>query len=138
MSPAARQMAFINLAHSFTHYCLLILPTAVLAMVLMPNGPFGDDYELILRTFLTTRMVHIRKFGYIQYMNVASSGNTQRARNREIQRLVRFFAGHYAERIHQRFVELGVDDFIWDGGELDWNVPNPDPTPIANYVYDGA
>ena len=48
MSPAARQMAFINLAHGFTHYCLLILPTAVLAMVLMPNGPFGDDYELIL------------------------------------------------------------------------------------------
>jgi len=48
MSPAARQMAFINLAHSFTHYCLLILPTAVLAMVLMPDGPFGDDYELIL------------------------------------------------------------------------------------------
>jgi MFS family permease len=41
-------MAFINLAHSFTHYCLLILPTAVLAMVLMPDGPFGDDYELIL------------------------------------------------------------------------------------------
>lgn len=48
MSPAARQMAFVNLAHSFTHYCLLILPTAVLAMVLMPGGPFGDDYELIL------------------------------------------------------------------------------------------
>jgi MFS family permease len=48
MSHAARQLAFINLAHGFTHYCLLILPTAVLAMVLMPGGPFGDDYELIL------------------------------------------------------------------------------------------
>lgn len=48
MSPAARQMAFINLAHGFTHYCLLILPTAVLAMVLDPGGPFGDNYELIL------------------------------------------------------------------------------------------
>ncbi|MCC6718610.1 MAG: MFS transporter [Acetobacteraceae bacterium] len=48
MSPAARQLAFVNLAHSFTHYCLLILPTAVLAMVLMPDGPFGDNYELIL------------------------------------------------------------------------------------------
>jgi len=41
-------MAFINLAHGFTHYCLLILPTAVLAMVLDPGGPFGDNYELIL------------------------------------------------------------------------------------------
>jgi MFS family permease len=48
MSPATRQLAFINLAHGFTHYCLLILPTAVLAMVLLPGGPFGDDYELIL------------------------------------------------------------------------------------------
>ena len=48
MTPAARQIAFVNLAHSFTHYCLLILPTAVLAMVLIPNGPLGDDYELIL------------------------------------------------------------------------------------------
>ena len=48
MSPATRQLAFINLAHGFTHYCLLILPTAVLAMVLDPKGPFGDDYELIL------------------------------------------------------------------------------------------
>ena len=48
MSPAARQLAFINAAHSFTHYCLLILPTAVLAMVLQAGGPFGDDYEVIL------------------------------------------------------------------------------------------
>lgn len=48
MSPVARQLAFINAAHSFTHYCLLILPTAVLAMVLQADGPFGDDYELIL------------------------------------------------------------------------------------------
>ena len=48
MTQATRQMAFINLAHAFTHYGLLILPTAVLAIVLMPDGPFGDDYELIL------------------------------------------------------------------------------------------
>jgi len=103
-----------------------------------PEIHVADDYELLLRTFLTTRMVHIRKFGYIQYMNVASSGNTQRARNREIQRLVRHFAGHYADRIHARFEALGVDDFIWRDGELDWDTPNPNPTPIANYVFDGA
>ena len=47
MSPAARQLAFVNAAHSFTHYCLLILPTAVLAMA-VAGGRFGDDYELIL------------------------------------------------------------------------------------------
>ena len=31
MSPAVRQIVFINTAHTITHYSLLILPTAVLA-----------------------------------------------------------------------------------------------------------
>ena len=30
MTPAQRQVVFINTAHTFTHYCLLILATAVL------------------------------------------------------------------------------------------------------------
>ena len=32
MTPATRQIVFINTAHTITHYSLLILPTAVLAM----------------------------------------------------------------------------------------------------------
>ena len=32
MTPADRQIVFINTAHTITHYSLLILPTAVLAM----------------------------------------------------------------------------------------------------------
>ena len=47
MSSAGRQIAFINTAHSFCHYCLLILPTAVLAMA-VPGGTFGADYGPIL------------------------------------------------------------------------------------------
>ena len=47
MTPATRQIVFINIAHTFTHYSLLILPTAVLAMA-MPGGPFGDAYGPIL------------------------------------------------------------------------------------------
>ena len=47
MTPAARQIAFINVAHTFTHYSLLILPTAVLAMA-VPGGMFGDSYGPIL------------------------------------------------------------------------------------------
>ena len=43
MAPAARQIAFINLAHGLCHYSLLILPTAVLAMV-APGGAFGAEY----------------------------------------------------------------------------------------------
>lgn len=95
-----------------------------------------EDYELILRTFLTTRMCHIKKWGYIQYNNNLSCGNTQRTRNPEIQRLVRAFMLHYNNRIHERFVELGVDDFIWrDNGVLDWDMKNPDNAPYANYIY---
>ena len=43
MAPAARQIAYINLAHGLCHYSLLILPTAVLAMV-APGGAFGAEY----------------------------------------------------------------------------------------------
>ena len=47
MTPATRQIVFINTAHSITNYSLLILPTAVLAMAL-PGGPFGQAYGPIL------------------------------------------------------------------------------------------
>jgi MFS family permease len=47
MSPNTRQIAFINAAHTFTHYSLLVLPTAVLAMA-GPGGAFGEAYGPIL------------------------------------------------------------------------------------------
>jgi len=47
MTAAQRQITLINAAHYFTHYCLLVLPTAVLAMA-RPGGPFGDSYGPIL------------------------------------------------------------------------------------------
>jgi MFS family permease len=47
MPSNARQIAFINTAHTFTHYSLLVLPTAVLAMA-RPGGEFGDSYGPIL------------------------------------------------------------------------------------------
>lgn len=46
--PARRQIAFINVAHIFTHYCLLILATAVLGMVAQAPDAFGRDYGPIL------------------------------------------------------------------------------------------
>ena len=55
-------------------------------------------------------------------------------RNKEIQRLVRLFAWRYEQQIHERFEELGVDDFIWRDGVLDWTIPNPADAPAANYV----
>lgn len=92
----------------------------------------ADDYELCLRTFLATRMVHVRRFGYLQYLS-RSGANTQRVRNKEIQRLVGAFAARYEDQIHARFEELGVDDFIRDSDGLHWDRASPSPTPIANY-----
>jgi MFS family permease len=48
MTAAQRQVVFINAAHTFTHYCLLILATAVLAMVTQDRAAFGSDYGPIL------------------------------------------------------------------------------------------
>jgi MFS family permease len=48
MSPATRQVCFINAAHSFTHYGLLVLATAVLAMVQQDEAGFGTEYGPIL------------------------------------------------------------------------------------------
>ena len=50
----------------------------------------ADDYELMVRTFLSTRMVRVPKMCYIQYRNI--DGNTHSDRNKEIQRLVRSFS----------------------------------------------
>ena len=84
-----------------------------------PEVHVADDYELCIRTFLTTRMVHIQRFGYIQYLGDGGE-NTQRRRNREIQRLVASFAWRYEDQIHKRLLELGVDDYIHTGTGLDW------------------
>jgi MFS family permease len=46
--PATRQIVFINAAHVFTHYSLLILATAVLGMVAQAPAAFGQDYGPIL------------------------------------------------------------------------------------------
>ena len=46
--PATRQIAFINAAHVFTHYCLLILATAALGIPLQSPESFGQDYGPIL------------------------------------------------------------------------------------------
>jgi MFS family permease len=46
-TPQQQIITLVNAAHSFTHYCLLILPTAVLTMA-RPGGSFGPDYGPIL------------------------------------------------------------------------------------------
>ena len=76
------------------------------------NLHVADDYELMVRTFLETRMGHIPKMLYLQYRNM--DGNTHQRRVLDIQRLVRYISMSYDKDIHKRLLELGVDDFIWD------------------------
>jgi len=48
--------------------------------------PICDDYEIILRTAITTKIAKIHKFGYIQYMN-NNGNNFSIIRNSEINRI---------------------------------------------------
>lgn len=48
--------------------------------------PICDDYEIILRTAITTKIAKIHKFGYVQYMN-DNGNNFSFIRNGEINRI---------------------------------------------------
>ncbi|PWT77532.1 MAG: hypothetical protein C5B60_02545 [Chloroflexi bacterium] len=97
----------------------------------------ADDFEIMVRTFLHTRMVHIPRLGYIQYMD--GRNNTQRLRNKDIQRHVRYLRDRYDRRIHERFLELGVNDYCWDvdRGCADFRYANPDNVQVASLTYAG-
>lgn len=94
------------------------------------NLHVADDYEILVRTWLKTQMVHIRRFGYIQYHH---ESNTQKTRNAEIQRLVALIHQVYEPQIHARFEELGVPDYIWKDGSLDWSAEPPSEKHFTNY-----
>ena len=71
----------------------------------------ADDYELIVRTFLKTRMVRIPKLLYLQFYH---SNNTQNQTRADIQRRVKTIREYYNYSINKRFVELGVKDWAFD------------------------
>jgi len=71
----------------------------------------ADDYELIVRTFLHTKMVRIPKLLYLQFYH---NSNTQNATRSDIQRRVKSISAFYNERIKQRFKELGFEDWAYN------------------------
>lgn len=75
-----------------------------------PDLHVADDYELLVRTFLQTKIIHIPKLCYIQYLN--SDSNTQNVRRREIQRLVRCIGEYYEPQIKARLEQLKLPDII--------------------------
>jgi len=70
----------------------------------------ADDYELIVRTFLETKMVHIRKLLYLQYNNRNSTVDNNAI---DINRKARLIRDHYDKAIHDRIIELGGTDWDW-------------------------
>ena len=88
-----------------------------------PHLHVADDYELLVRTFLGTRMIRVPRLCYIQHR----SRTAQDLRNGDIHRHVRVIRTHYDRRIHERLLALGCDDFSWDEARecSDHTRPNP-------------
>lgn len=76
-----------------------------------PYFRIADDYELIVRTFLATKMMYIPKMLYIQKFN---GNNTQLKNLVDIQSRVDEVVRHYNPFITRRFESLGIKDLCED------------------------
>lgn len=75
----------------------------------------ADDYELIVRSFLTTRFLRIPKCCYLQFYDGTNTQDSDGGwTRRDIQRRVRTIADHYNEEIKARFEELGMTDWAYE------------------------
>jgi len=99
------------------------------------NCIVADDYELLLRTFLHTKMIKIPKLGYIQYYQTKGIKNTQDYRRREIQRHMNFILRKYDNEIHNRFEELGIEDWVWENGRSNLNIMSKMDSDFVNIIY---
>jgi len=105
------------------------------------NTPVADDFEIIIRSFLNTRIIHVKKVLYIQYNNRSSTVDHNSV---DINRRARLIRDYYDEAIHDRILELGKMDWNWDeklghSQKLQNSVPIRkyyDEEQILNYIYD--
>lgn len=73
----------------------------------------ADDYELIVRTFLATKLCRIPHLGYVQFHYKGQERNTHDIVRGDIQRRVRSISNFYHKDIKERFDELGLDDWAY-------------------------
>ena len=73
--------------------------------------PVADDFEIIVRSFLYTRFIHVKKMLYLQYNNRNSTVDNNAT---DINRRARLIRDHYDLAIHNRILELGYKDWNWD------------------------
>ncbi|PLS01010.1 glycosyltransferase [Neobacillus cucumis] len=69
----------------------------------------SDDYDLLVRTFLTTKYLSIPHLLYIQYRNEDGDNSTFQ-RNQQIQILCRELESYYHQRINARLKEMGLPE----------------------------
>lgn len=75
----------------------------------------ADDYELLVRTFLATKLMRVPKVCYLQFIySNDNAANTHDSARADIQRRVRTIADFYNEKIKARFEELGVEDWAYE------------------------
>ena len=103
--------------------------------------PVADDFEIIVRTFLHTRFIHVKKMLYLQYNNRNSTVDNNAL---DINRRARLIRDHYDNRIHDRRYELGFEDWYWND-ELGHSHKFQTHTPVKkffeeegvmNYIYE--
>lgn len=73
--------------------------------------PVADDFEMIVRTFLHTRFIHVKRMLYLQYNNRNSTVDNNAT---DINRRARLIRDHYDTAIHKRIQQLGYKDWNWD------------------------
>ena len=92
----------------------------------------ADDYELMLRTFFNTQIVHLHHFCYEQYFyndnTKVSNGGLGWKYHGDILRHVRYIQNYYSNQIKRRIEQLGKVDWVHD-------INNPDC--IKNF-YNGT
>ena len=86
--------------------------------------PICDDYEILLRTAINTKIAKFPKLGYIQYMN-ESNNNFSLIRNEEINRIgPNFISPIYYDnfKIHEKMKELNAYEDVkyLEGCEQIW------------------
>ena len=100
--------------------------------------PVADDFELIVRTFLETKFIHVKKLLYLQYNNKNSTVDNNVT---DINRRARLIKDHFDQKIHQRILDLGHKDWMWDVNEnrsfLDFSgkLKYHKDEEVMNYIY---
>jgi len=93
--------------------------------------PVADDLEMIIKSFLHTRFIHVKHVLYLQYNNRNTTVDNNAT---DINRRARLIRDYYDTAIHDRILQLGFKDWNWND-ELKHSQKFQNGTPIRKY-YD--